>query len=855
MAHGTSLEASKVSSMANPVILSACNEADELLCNRHRDFKRAITQHNGLEMVRKAHLPDSPATVAALAIARAYCSEEHLGQDVSPSSAHEPSFTSLSLPALLKSRCFNCTTAIEVNDPFSDYLLCFASRHLYDVAKLHLGTAFDAWLQSLLDLQPMVAKPQPRGRSQTYDPSKRSSSASATSPVPSHVMRKASISMLSNIKWRRAKKQASALSPSTSTPSTPSTTTATTPLPAVLGGDNVRPNALLRLFVHGIERFANSNHARQDVIRYYDKASRQQDPSALSDLRHYRSWIEQQGWCFMPSNVKSGKGAKLRSSLRNITNFSGMQRPVLAASIDPQHYLVVLTNGVVITIHRSSDGVQVADADINHQLCPYIGDNDTVVSACICQQSLVMTTRQSCQVLVMAWSMMADTVKYKQPVVSPALPSPAAQVIATSTLLFFTYSSTSSKPSTSSSSLQQSHLLAVASLNPSSQVVKVLRQLELAHTLVWMQTSGSDPNSVWVVGCQADEPELAHVMHIKVDMAKTNTMEHKVRGQIVKLVTTSHQDEAMQIVRQQSIRLPAACTGFCLSANLSRLLLYTACQSVVALDLRKYNISIHSTSLPHVGCIAQHRHGWQAVASLQGQLQLFTSDWRSVRVSSQTEPERSRACISLADYGIAGQELACMQWLDTHNGTSHQLLVTPVQGTPIVLQLFGLSKQQADSLHALHHCLQANDLEAATLIVAKLRAQDAKVVEGEALDMMNTHLCKLAFTPDHYDVACAVLPPAVDQIADPSVDVDDGYRHTVVQLLWRYFRHLLLAEAYPHALLWATNAAMPSMLNALVEALQTLPERSSNIKMIASIAQSACDVINQRTGSAEVSFV
>ena len=134
--------------------------------------------------------------------------------------------------------------------------------------------------------------------------------------------------------------------------------------------------------------------------------------------------------------LAGSKGARLRSTLRNMTNFCGLDRPVLSTSVDSSHYFVVLATGVVVSVLLASDGVQVLDADINHQLCPLLSDHDVIVSACLHHQSLVVTTAQTCQVLAMPWQLTShEPLRFKAPVSSNVLPVSGASVAATSNMV------------------------------------------------------------------------------------------------------------------------------------------------------------------------------------------------------------------------------------------------------------------------------------------------------------------------------------------------------------------------------------------------------------------------------------
>eukprot|EP00045_Choanoeca_perplexa_P014088 m.163775 g.163775 ORF g.163775 m.163775 type:complete len:865 (+) comp16561_c0_seq4:3-2597(+) len=827
--------------------------------NRDRaDFIQAVQLHKGLQMLEDAQLPPNPTTLAALSLIRAHhtCLHAETPLETPPSLVQ---LDALPLPSELANRLTLIQPPLhrrEDSNPLFQHATAMAYDHLLAALRHHLDHAFAPWFQSLRDVQDTVPKPTPRPQSDT---TKRPSSAPAGFSSSSY--RKHSISMLSGMKWRRYKKQASAHSPSTSMPSTPSAGRA---FPS--NGSNTRvdarPDVLARVFVHGIERFASLEQAQTSVIRYFDKASRQESSTALDDLQCYRLWVERNGWTFVPSNIKSGKGARLRSTLRSLTNFCGLDRPILSVSVDNSHYLVLLATGVVVSVLLTNDGVQVLDADINHQLCPFLSDHDVVVSACMHHQSLVVTTAQTCQVLVMPYQLTShEPLRFKAPISSNVLPTSGASVVATSNMLLFTHPlpSPPSSPQSPATPVLQ-HAVTLARLHPSGLTIKLLHQMTLDAGLLWVQTHRHDPSTVYVLASNAEHLDNVTLMQVNIDLSKVNTMEHKVRGKVVTLVATDQSDTMLRVVKQATLTLPGLCTGFAVSNDQTEVYIHTTSPTMMKLPLdhlTSNDVWLITTQLPNVGYVTQHRHGWLAVVSLAGGLQLLDENWQPLRLGYSDDVAHSQNVLQLADYGIAGLEVAAVAWMETPSGAqSHQLLLTPVQGPPCVLQLHGLGKPAntlATCLSALQAQLDAAQFEAASRTIARLHDQQAWLFEAEALDTFVSHLMRLPFDPAHVTVLQRIFPSTS---TDLTLTLgNEAYQQTVLQLRWRYFRHLLVHDALVLALTWCTDAGVPAMLTAYSEALRSRVGTAPELKVLLAIAQAAIAVLVQQSGSAEVSFV
>jgi hypothetical protein len=259
---------------------AAVNELDahQLQTNHSRaEFVRALKLVKGFQLLDDLQLPMTAANQAAISLIRAHHANIHA--DTASESQPLAQLDALPLPSELANRLTMMEATGSSQDgsqPLFEHVTAMAFDHLWHFLKLHLGHAFDPWLQSLLDIQDTVAKPIIRPSDATKHTPLLPHTSSATT------YRKSSISMLSGIKWRRYKRQASAHSPSTSAPATPLTARAFTSS----GEDEripLRPDVLARVFVHGIERFASASHAQTAVVRCH--------PGELLSTVLYRYWL------------------------------------------------------------------------------------------------------------------------------------------------------------------------------------------------------------------------------------------------------------------------------------------------------------------------------------------------------------------------------------------------------------------------------------------------------------------------------------------------------------------------------------------------------------------------------------
>jgi hypothetical protein len=136
---------------------------------------------------------------------------------------------------------------------------------------------------------------------------------------------------------------------------------------------------------------------------------------------------------------------------------------------------------------------------------------------------------------------------------------------------------------------------------------------------------------------------------------------------------------------------PASHVTLIVSTDQTDVYIHTTSPVVVSLPLAQLtrdSIRFYSTQLPNVGCVVQHRHGWLAVVSMDGTLQLLDASWQPLRMGSSdgepcntvegcsdllcsidtmfpTDMGCSQHVLRLADCGIAGSDVATVTWLDT----------------------------------------------------------------------------------------------------------------------------------------------------------------------------------------------